>query len=65
MPGYKKTRYRMKRKLKKKTSLSRGIQNSFRMFRAKIQGYLSILPDTAVAQFDYKNAYPLNFPGNY
>lgn len=65
MVFYKKRRYRMKRRVKKKSPLSRSIQNSFRMFRAKIQAYVSVLPTASATQFDYKNCYPLNFPGNY
>lgn len=64
---FKKKVYRKKRSIRKKAPLARGVSNSMRLFRSKIQAYVSVAPDgvVAVSRYDFKSSYPLNFPGQY
>lgn len=65
----KKRAYRFKRKLKRgKGALAKRIPNVRRLFRQKILAQLTLVAPanpTTNGLYQYKNSYPLNFPGHY
>lgn len=61
----KKRTYRTKRRLKRKMPLTRNVPNAMSPFRQKIQCYVSLNIPAGTEPYNYRNSYPLNFPGRY
>lgn len=62
----KKKYYKKKRQnYKRKNPVGKKVSNGVRLFRSNVQCYVSLFAPANTTQFEYKNAYPLNFPGHY